>query len=463
VRRALPFLRSGPQPLRDPRRLPGLEAWYDVGDIASLVYDGSNRVSLVADKSGKSTTNCLQAVGNGGAITASVPTGATLTTGAFTLIARVRCPLTNPASNSNVALLNDAASATIAGKELIVRFEGSGELRVLIFGATSSNFNRWTYSNFLSTYAGQIIHLAVVRNAAGNPTIYVNGTDVTASGSFDASSGAGWQTTVDTDYVVHGGASTQEGALFRSALYNVALNSSQVAADYGGAAQSGNVVWIDFGLAAKMASSFVCTTGQTVTINTSGATGARICGERDLYQGTVANQPVLTIAADGRHYLTFDGSNDYLKAAPFSLSQPETVHFVGSQVSWTNNDTAYDGNTTDSMALYQTTNGLGASPRVKQYGGAFGGALDTWALQTPALVSTLFSGAASLIRQNRQAPVLGSAGSTAAGGFTLGTNGGGGGAGNVTTSEVAIYSQAHPISVLDRFWGYAQRKWRLAA
>lgn len=319
MRRALPFLRQGPQPLRSPQGLPSLAAWYDASDPNSLVYDGSNRVSLVADKSGNSNVNCLQAVGNGAALTASLPTGSALTTGAFTLVARCRCPLSNPASNSNIALLNDVAALPFAGKEFIARFESSGELRVLIFGATSSNFNRWTYSNFLGTYAGQIIHLAIVRNAAGNPTIYVNGVDVTASGSFDASAGAGWQATVDTDYMVHGGATTQEGALFRSALYNVALNSSQVAADYAGTAQSGNIVWINFGLVAKMASSFVCTTGQTVTINTSGATGARICGERDLYQGTVANQPVLLQWA-GQNYGYLTGASGNYLSAPDSAA-----------------------------------------------------------------------------------------------------------------------------------------------
>lgn len=69
-----------------------------------------------------------------------------------------------------------------------------------------------------------------------------------------------------------------------------------VATTIGGA----NAVEIDFTQAAKLAGTFTATTGQTVTINTTGATGARICGARDLYQGVVANQPV---------YLPWAGSN----------------------------------------------------------------------------------------------------------------------------------------------------------
>jgi hypothetical protein len=429
----------------------GLQAWFDISDLSSLVYDGSNRVSLVADKSGRSNVNCLCCDGTV-SNSASVPDSAALSiTGDIDIAVRVRCPAWQSAT-TKVLLAKDSS-----GQRSFAFYGNPGNPGKLIFGwsADGSAFNASVSTAvvpFANYEAGWV--RVTFATSTGTATFYT----APDSGSVPSA----W---TQLGSAVVTGATSIFDSTTALRVGNDGFNSNCLGNFFRAIVKNGiggsTVLDIDFTGASKLATSFVCTTGQTVTINTSGATGARICGERDLYQGTVANQPVLTVASDGRHYLTFDGSNDYLKAAPFSLSQPETVHLVGSQVSWTNNDAAYDGNTTDSLALYQTTNGLGASPRVKQYGGAFGGALDTWALQTPALVSTLFSGAASLIRQNRQAPVLGSAGTTAAGGFTLGANGGGGGTGNITASEIAIYSAAHSPSLLDRFAAYALLKWRL--
>ncbi|MDE2104597.1 MAG: hypothetical protein KGL39_45600, partial [Patescibacteria group bacterium] len=80
-----------------------------------------------------------------------------------------------------------------------------------------------------------------------------------------------------------------------------------------------------FSSQAKLAGSFTESGAAhlTVTINTSGDTGARICGARDLYQGTAANQPI---------YLPYSGTKyGYLNMVSgnyFSTPDATALHVV---------------------------------------------------------------------------------------------------------------------------------------
>ena len=215
----------------------------------------------------------------------------------------------------------------------------------------------------------------------------------------------------------------------------------------------------NFATASKLAPSFTesSSNAATVTINTSGATGARISGARDLYQGTAANQPILTIAAGG-NYLTFDGSNDYLKAAAFALAQPETVYMVMSQVSWTLNDVFFDGNATASVRTYQSA----TTPRIRSRAGATGSELATFPVGTNGVITTVFSGASSLLRYNRTAALTGDFGTVGANGFTLAANGDGSSPANITASEVLVYSTADATAQQNAVIGYLARKWSIS-
>jgi len=62
---------------------------------------------------------------------------------------------------------------------------------------------------------------------------------------------------------------------------------------------------------------FTCSTGQTVTLISSGATGARIAGERDLFQGTAANRPVWLQYA-GTKYAYFAGIAGFTVSVPLA-------------------------------------------------------------------------------------------------------------------------------------------------
>lgn len=215
----------------------------------------------------------------------------------------------------------------------------------------------------------------------------------------------------------------------------------------------------NFGAAPKLATSFIESSSNAalVTVNTTGDTGARICGARDLVQMTVANQPILTIGAS--NYLTFDGTNDYLKSAAFALSQPETVYFVGSQVTWTSLDLIYDGNVTPSMLLAQR----GTTPNVYIHGGSvYSTNPETgFTIGGKRVISCIFNGPASSQRVGRSiATASGNdIGAAAANGFVLGAGFDGTASSNITASEIAIYSAAHDAATQDKVALYFGNKW----
>lgn len=176
---------------------------------------------------------------------------------------------------------------------------------------------------------------------------------------------------------------------------------------------------------------FTASTGETWTLNG----GATIVNRTSVY---------------------FDGSDDYMKAAAFSLSQPETVYFTGQQVSWTSDDRLYDGGATNSMLLDQ---GTAPSPTLRIFAGGGGPTSAALALGTTGIVAGVFNGLSSTLRINRGTTATANAGTATPNGFTLGSSGAGANCANQRTNEVAIYSAAHDTSVQDRVIQYAGRKW----
>ena len=198
--------------------------------------------------------------------------------------------------------------------------------------------------------------------------------------------------------------------------------------------------------------------GDTWTLVTTGDLGGRICGARDLVQLTAANQPVLTIA-DGGNYITGDGSNDYMKAAAFALSQPTSIYGALSQISWTANDFILDGaSMSNSGALKQVT----ATPQYFAYAGGTGSLTNSnFAVNTRAIISVVFNGASSSNRVNRLAAVTGSSGDAvrSMNGVVIGATADGSAPSNITVSEVLVYAAAHDTITQNRIINYLTRKW----
>jgi len=157
--------------------------------------------------------------------------------------------------------------------------------------------------------------------------------------------------------------------------------------------------------------------------------------------------------------LYFDGSNDYLKAPPFALSQPETVNIVLSQATWTANEYFVDGGVNGISAVIGQPN-AGSSPQVNAYAGTNSSFISTFSLKTSGLLSAVFSGASSVFRYNKNTAVTGNFGSATSNGITVGAIAAGlANWANFSTNEIAIYSTAQTTAQLDQFATYVASKW----
>lgn len=135
----------------------------------------------------------------------------------------------------------------------------------------------------------------------------------------------------------------------------------------------------------------------------------------------------------------FDDAAHYMKTDPFTLNQPETVYLVAKQVSW-GNRYLHDGNTNNSMVLFQNT----ASPQLALYAGSFSGNNADATIGSKVVIAELFNGASSALRVNLGTEVTsGDVGAGNAGGFTLGSNPTPGSFANIQVYEARIYNVAH--------------------
>lgn len=647
--------------LYSPTQLPSLAAWFDALDTRTMLSgDGSTitdggAVALWGDKSGNSGVNCLVlpgATGNSASVTDSVATSPSTA-----LDVDVDYALDDYTPAAENALFGQWVAGAVAW--LLTNNTTQTRFLVSFNGTSVGDDVVWT-SGFADLSRQRVRATFVSDNGSGNYELKI----------YSSADGASW-----TERAVKTGTGTNSIANVASGIY-VGSQSNGTSAPAAGkfyrarlrtSIAGATVLDIDFSTAGKKLANgdtFVCATGQTVTLNSSGATGARIAGERDLYQGTLANRPVYlqyagtkygwnnatnantfttpdsaavsitgdidircrlaltawttgsasqdivtrwetsnqsylfrvnstgtlrfittadgstavnaqstaavsfaaneagwirvtrdvdngaggnttrfytssdgetwaqlgdpvvvasttsifdgtavlrisgnalatdtgingkiyraqiydgiggTLKADfnpalytsgttftastgevwtingGAHIVTrtglyFDGSNDYLKTAAFSLGQPETVYVAGEQSSWVINDRIFAGGAADVMDMYQPT----TTPRIGLYAGGFGPAIDTFVLKTCALVYAVFSGASSVIGRNRETASAGDAGTAAGNGFTLGSNGTGAGAyGNQVISETAIYAANHAQATRNRWALYSGRR-----
>lgn len=132
-----------------------------------------------------------------------------------------------------------------------------------------------------------------------------------------------------------------------------------------------------------------------------------------LQAGADSIKPVLT--ADG---VLFDGVDDYLKCASFTLNQPEFIYIVFRQLSWTRYEQIFDGNGNSTGYLMQDA----ATPDLKISAGTQSGVISP-TLNTFVIVRALFNGASSKLILNDGTPVTGNFGAANMMGFTLGVKG----------------------------------------
>jgi hypothetical protein len=180
---------------------------------------------------------------------------------------------------------------------------------------------------------------------------------------------------------------------------------------------------------------------------------------RTLSQGTGANQPTWTAAAvGGKPAITFDGINDFLGPASFTLNQPVSCYALAKVVfNAMTGQRVIDGST----AL--TTLYLPSGAKLGIYAGsAVNEAVSSLVDGTWYVWSYILNGASSQVRRNLFTATTGNPGAANPGGITLGAQSTGALPANVCFAEVLTYSAAHNASTQESVIRYLGRYGKVA-
>ncbi len=193
----------------------------------------------------------------------------------------------------------------------------------------------------------------------------------------------------------------------------------------------------------------VLTTGNTVSIWRD-----MLGSGHDLIQATPASQPLWN--ANG---ITFDGTNDFMKTVAFTYNQPEMIYLIAKQVTWTYQDTFFDGNTANLGKLAQ----YNPAPTVYSYAnqGTVKITDSDWSLDTFAIIRILFNGVTSSLQVNNGIKYINDAGAANMGGFTLGANGSNTGWGNMQVKEIVLRKVKDSSTDETAIYNYLQNKYFL--
>lgn len=161
---------------------------------------------------------------------------------------------------------------------------------------------------------------------------------------------------------------------------------------------------------------------------------------RNVTQSTASAQPQIVsggsvfTGANSKPECRADGVNDHFLPLSFTLTQPATVFCTFKPITFTANDSIYDGFANITMLFFQAS----ATVNYSIYAGTASTVL-TFANGTPALSIGVFNGASSVYGKNNDAESSVSIGTGSPGGITIGTRGGGSFFGNFGFQELVVY------------------------
>lgn len=446
------FIRTlSPRPANASMVQPRNLAAYYPNDPTALFLDGSNNVILWEDWSGNSATNALCLNGVAGNY-ASTPDSPNIPVGDMTIQVDVAANTYIPAGTISFVAHDPGAT----NRSFVFGLAGGASSLTMRFvisvnGTAQSAVN----SNAIVGISDfQRVILRVMRRASDGLCTFSYSTDgggsFTSAGSFVTTSGNLFDSTgaLEIGAASVGTTNSASARIYRATIWSD-LTQTSLAYD------------VNFGAVAKLATSFTESSANaaTVTVNSTGDTGARVAGERDLYQGTSTKRPAYTTAVGrSRLFMTFDGADDYLKAPSFNMPQPATYYFVGQQITWTNGDALFDGDVTTSRnALVQS----GLTPALVITAGSATASNTNLALRVTAIIVSVFNQTLSFMGVNRTTPSTGSAGAAPANGFTLGSNFTGASAANIRVQEVAVYGEAQSSQTVSQITNYFASKYSI--
>jgi hypothetical protein len=140
----------------------------------------------------------------------------------------------------------------------------------------------------------------------------------------------------------------------------------------------------------------------------------KLASGHDLIQATATNQPLWS--SDG---ILFDGSDNYMRTATFSLVKPEFIYIVFKLLVWqAGNRRVFDGFTDGGGALVIHT-----SPNMYGYAGSWSTPNTGLPVGIFCIVRILFNGVSSKLIVNATTPISDNFGSNDMAGFILGAEG----------------------------------------
>lgn len=172
----------------------------------------------------------------------------------------------------------------------------------------------------------------------------------------------------------------------------------------------------------------------------------------DLLQAVGTNQPKW-FSVNG---ILFDGVDNFMKTAAFTLIQPEMIYMVFKQVTWISNSRVFDGNLVNSGILRQVV----ATPQIGVFAGSASTKSSDLALNTYGIARVLFNGASSKFIVNNNIPITGDFGAANLGGFILGSNAGGGvNHSNIQVKEIILRKVADSATDEQNIYNYLSKKY----
>jgi hypothetical protein len=189
----------------------------------------------------------------------------------------------------------------------------------------------------------------------------------------------------------------------------------------------------------KIGDIYICSTPLTLT----GSNKLRKYIGNHLANGVAGTLPVNGV---------YDGADDRLRTAPFTLDQPTMIYFLFRQLSWTSTDVVFDGSNTDYGALKQTT----ATPRLNVSAGTNGSSVDQLPVNQWGIIRVLFNGANSKFIIDDNDPLVGNFGTNKMGGFTIASRGivSGGRMSNIEFAEAILANAADTEITESRIYNY---------
>ncbi len=330
-----PFTAQMVQGISSPQEFTGLAAWYDVADTASMVIDGSNRVQLIADKSGNSSVNVLALNGVAGNYASSPDSVAVSITGDIRIDADIQANDYTPTGNQ--VLVAKGTSVIAANLEYLLQLNTGGTLTLYwSTGAATLSATSTAAVSFTDLARGSVQATLDVNDGSGNHVVkFYTGTTFGTWSQLGSTITTAGTTSIQnsTNAIAIGSFTGGASGNFNGLVYRARITNG-----YDGA---GTVQFdANFATFSKLATSGTesSSNAATVTINTTGDLGARICGARDLVQMTASKMPQY-LAWSGTNYGYLNGvaANYFSTPSSAGLNITGDIELIwrGSLVDWT--------------------------------------------------------------------------------------------------------------------------------